>query len=77
MRLITGDFILIALTLQKWGEYNNFEPQVLEHYTNSEKVETFGIFLVTVKNKKFSNKYPNRIIKRRKILLMGEKTPVK
>ena len=25
------------ISLQKWGEYNNFEPQVLEHYTNIEK----------------------------------------
>ena len=26
-----------SISLKKWGEYNNFKPQVLEHYTNLEK----------------------------------------
>ena len=63
------------ISLQKWGEYNNFEPQVLEHYTNIEKGRDIwnDYVSVTVKNKKFSNKYPNRIINSKKNFTNGRK----
>ena len=64
-----------SISLQKWGEYNNFEPQVLEHYTNFEKGRDIwnDYVSVTIKNKKFSNKYPNRILNSKKNFTNGRK----
>ena len=64
-----------SISLQKWGEYNNFEPQVLEHYTNWEKGRDIwnDYVSITVKNKKFSDKYPDRILNSKKNFTNGRK----
>ena len=64
-----------SISLQKWGEYNNFEPQVLEHYTNWEKGRDIwnDYVSITVKNKKFSDKYPDRILNLKKNFTNGRK----
>jgi len=64
-----------SISLQKWGEYNNFEPQVLEHYTNCEKGRDIwnDYVSITVKNKKFSDKYPDRILNLKKNFTNGRK----
>ena len=64
-----------SISLQKWGEYNNFEPQVLEHYTNFEKGRDIwnDYVSITVKNKKFSDKYPDRILNSKKNFTNGRK----
>ena len=64
-----------SISLQKWGEYNNFEPQVLEHYTNLEKGRDIwnDYVSITVKNKKFSDKYPDRILNSKKNFTNGRK----
>jgi len=64
-----------SISLKKWGEYNNFEPQVLEHYTNLEKGRDIwnDYVSITVKNKKFSDKYPDRILNSKKNFTNGRK----
>lgn len=64
-----------SLSLQKWGEFNNFEPQVLEHYTNFEKGRDIwnDYVSVTIKNKKFVNKFPDRILDTKKNFTNGRK----
>ncbi len=64
-----------SLSLQKWGEFNNFEPQVLEHYTNIEKGRDIwnDYVSVTIKNKKFVNKFPDRILDTKKNFTNGRK----
>ncbi len=52
------------LALEKWAKKNNYNPKVLEHFTTDH----FGREIwcdyvsVTIKDEKFVNKYPNRII---------------
>ena len=57
------------------GRVNNFEPQVLEHYTNWEKGRDIwnDYVSITVKNKKFSDKYPDRILNSKKNFTNGRK----
>ena len=62
-----------SLALKKWGERNNFEPQVLEHYTNIENGRDIwnDYVSITLKNKKFSSKYPDRILNSKKNFTNG------
>ena len=64
-----------SLALQKWGHYNNFDPQVLEHYTNFEKGRDFwnDYVAITLKSKKFINKFPDRILDKKKNFTNGRK----
>tara|TARA_B100001564_G_C20581854_1_gene643556 strand:+ start:463 stop:1161 length:699 start_codon:yes stop_codon:yes gene_type:complete len=64
-----------SLALKKWGEYNNFEPQVLEHYTNLENGRDIwnDYVSVTLKNKKYLNKFPDRILNLKKNFTNGRK----
>lgn len=64
-----------SLALQKWGNYNNFDPQVLEHYTNFEKGRDFwnDYVAITLKSKKFINKFPDRILDKKKNFTNGRK----
>lgn len=53
-----------SISLEKWGKRNNYNPKVLEHYTNIE----FGRDIwndyvsVTIKDEKHVEKYKNRIL---------------
>lgn len=62
-----------SLALQKWGERNNFNPKVLEHYTNFETGRDIwnDYVSVTIKDKQFINKFPDRIIHSKKNFTNG------
>jgi SAM-dependent methyltransferase len=53
-----------SLALAKWGNKNNYNPEVLEHYTNHETgIDIWNDYVsVTIKNKELKKKYLNRII---------------
>ena len=52
------------IALEKWGRKNNFNPKVLEHFTldHSGREIWCDYVSVTIKDVKFINKYPKRII---------------
>ena len=52
------------IALEKWGRKNNFNPKVLEHFTldHSGREIWCDYVSVTIKDEKFINKYPKRII---------------
>ena len=62
-----------SLALQKWGERNNFNPKVLEHFTNFETGRDIwnDYVSVTIKDKQFINKFPDRIIHSKKNFTNG------
>ena len=63
--MIIVDFILTVVSHLKNGEKkNNYNPKVLEHYTNYCKGRDIwnDYVSVTIKDQKFSKNYPNRII---------------
>ena len=62
-----------SLALQKWGERNNFNPRVLEHYTNFETGRDIwnDYVSITIKDQKFINKFPDRIIHTKKNFTNG------
>ena len=62
-----------SLALQKWGERNNFNPKVLEHYTNFETGRDIwnDYVSITIKDQKFINKFPDRIIHSKKNFTNG------
>ena len=62
-----------SLALQKWGELNNFNPKVLEHFTNFETGRDIwnDYVSVTIKDKQFINKFPDRIIHSKKNFTNG------
>ena len=53
-----------SLALAKWGKKNDYNPEVLEHYTNHETgIDVWNDYVsVTIKNKDLKDKYLNRII---------------
>ena len=53
-----------SLALAKWGKKNDYNPEVLEHYTNHETgIDVWNDYVsVTIKNKDLRGKYLNRII---------------
>ena len=62
-----------SLALQKWGERNNFNPKVLEHFTNFETGRDIwnDYVSITIKDKQFINKFPDRIIHSKKNFTNG------
>lgn len=62
-----------SLALEKWGERNNYNPKVLEHYTNYETGRDIwnDYVSVTIKDKYFSSIYPKRIIDTKKKFTNG------
>ena len=62
-----------SISLEKWGKRNNYNPKVLEHYTNIE----FGRDIwndyvsVTIKDKAYAEKYKNRILDNKKNFTNG------
>ena len=62
-----------SLALQKWGERNNFNPKVLEHFTNFETGRDIwnDYVSVTIKDKQYINKFPDRIIHSKKNFTNG------
>ena len=52
------------IALEKWGRKNNFNPKVLEHFTTDHKGRDIwcDYVSVTIKDEKFCNKYPKRIV---------------
>ena len=53
-----------SISLEKWGRRNNYNPKVLEHYTNFEKGRDIwnDYVSVTIKDIKHSDKYTKRIL---------------
>lgn len=64
-----------SISLEKWGKKNNYNPKVLEHYTNYCKGRDIwnDYVSVTIKDQKFSKNYPNRIIDKKKDFTNGRK----
>ena len=62
-----------SLALENWGKKNNYNPKVLEHYTNYEKGRDIwnDYVSITLKDTKFSNLYPDRIINHKKNFTNG------
>ena len=62
-----------SLALQKWGEKNNFSPKVLEHFTNFETGRDIwnDYVSITIKDKQFIHKFPDRIIHSKKNFTNG------
>ena len=62
-----------SISLAKWGKKNNYNPQVLEHYTN--QITGLDIWndnvSVTIKDKIFKEKYLNRMIENKKNFTNG------
>ena len=52
------------IALEKWGIRNNFNPKVLEHFTTDHKGRDIwcDYVSVTIKDTKFCEKFPNRIV---------------
>ena len=52
------------IALEKWGIRNNFNPKVLEHFTTDHKGRDIwcDYVSVTIKDAKFCDKFPNRIV---------------
>ena len=52
------------IALEKWGRKNNFNPKVLEHFTLDHRGREIwcDYVSVTIKDEKFCNKFPDRII---------------
>jgi len=64
-----------SIALEKWGKKNNYNPKVLEHYTNYEKGRDIwnDYVAVTIKDKNFTDKYPERIINFKKFFFKWKK----
>ena len=62
-----------SLALEKWGIFNNYNPKVLEHYTNFENGRDIwnDYVSVIIKDKKFIEKYPYRILDKKKNFTNG------
>ena len=62
-----------SLALETWGKANNFNPKVLEHYTNYENGRDIwnDYVSVTIKDEKFKDKYPKRILDNKKNFTNG------
>ena len=62
-----------SISLEKWGKKNNFNCQVLEHYTN---IQIGGSIWndnvsITIKDSKYKKKYPLRIVDDKKDFTNG------
>ena len=62
-----------ANSLEKWGKKNNFNCEVLEHYTNFETAKDIwnDYVSITIKDGSFKNKYQSRIIDEKKDFTNG------
>ena len=57
-----------SIALEKWGKRNNYNPKVLEHYTNYEKGRDIwnDYVSITVRDEKFAKNYSQRILDSKK-----------
>tara|TARA_X000001036_G_scaffold311889_1_gene290478 strand:- start:51 stop:755 length:705 start_codon:yes stop_codon:yes gene_type:complete len=64
-----------SIALEKWGIKNNYNPKVLEHYTNLENGRDIwnDYISITIKDKKFIDKYEKRILDFKKNFTNGRK----
>jgi SAM-dependent methyltransferase len=64
-----------SIALEKWGIKNNYNPKVLEHYTNLENGRDIwnDYVSITIKDKKFIDKYEKRILDFKKNFTNGRK----
>lgn len=64
-----------SIALEKWGIKNNYSPKVLEHYTNLENGRDIwnDYVSITIKDKKFIDKYEKRILDFKKNFTNGRK----
>jgi len=62
-----------SIALEKWGKRNNYNPKVLEHYTNYEKGRDIwnDYVSITVKDEKFEKNYLQRILNSKKNFFNG------
>ena len=62
-----------SLALEKWGKFNSYNPKVLEHYTNYENGRDIwnDYVSIIIKDEKFKEKYPNRILDKKKNFTNG------
>ena len=53
-----------SISLAKWGNQNNYNPEVLEHYTNYVKnLDIWNDYVaITIKDKNYKNIYTDRIL---------------
>ncbi len=61
--------------LELWGKKNNYQPKVLEHFTNFELGRDIwnDYVSITIKDEKFKNQYQSRIIDTKKNFTNGRK----
>ena len=64
-----------SITLEKWGKQNNYNPKVLEHYTNFENGRDIwnDYVSITIKDEKYKDRYSKRIIDTKKNFTNGRK----
>ena len=57
-----------SIALEKWGKRNNYNPKVLEHYTNYEKGRDIwnDYVSITLRDEKFAKNYSQRILDSKK-----------
>ena len=62
-----------SLALEKWGKKNNYNPKVLEHYTNFEKGRDIwnDYVSITIKDKNYTKLYSDRILDYKKNFTNG------
>ena len=62
-----------SLALEKWGKKNNYNPKVLEHYTNYEKGRDIwnDYVSITIKDKNYTKLYSDRILDYKKNFTNG------
>ena len=62
-----------SLALEKWGKKNNYNPKVLEHYTNLEKGRDIwnDYVAITIKDKSYTKIYSDRILDYKKNFTNG------
>ena len=62
-----------SLALEKWGKKNNYNPKVLEHYTNFEEERDIwnDYVSITIKDINYIKLYPDRILNYKKNFTNG------
>ena len=62
-----------SISLTKWGKQNNFNPEVLEHYTNFVRnLDIWNDYVaITIKDKSHKDFYQDRILDKKKFFTNG------
>jgi len=62
-----------SISLIKWGKQNNFNPEVLEHYTNFVRnLDIWNDYVaITIKDKSYKDFYQDRILDKKKFFTNG------